>query len=290
MASERDFELLDDYIGNRLSEGERESFEGKLQADPELQRELKIQQGIVESLRKARASELKALLNNVPLSAIPSETSSLAKWSGVAVALMVAVGLYFYLRPADETPVPPATDTVSTIPPVSENSPEPESIPAEQLVEEKQPSEDSPSVNGVTRNKKPSIKEQAAETVKSPEMNVYQPEDDAKTENESKAPVAEGDAPEEDFAPSDLTAEIVNNSKSYNFHYQFKDERLILYGAFDKNLYEIMEFISDNKRTIFLHYKNNFYLLNQSGEKVKPLSPINDPVLIQKLKERRSQE
>ena len=48
-----------------------------------------------------------------------------------------------------------------------------------------------------------------------------------------------------------------------------------------------MEFFSDNKRTVFLFYKDSYYLLNEEDEKIKPLAPINDPTLIKKLKDYR---
>jgi hypothetical protein len=287
MASERDFELLDDYIGNRLDKGERESFEGKLQADPELQRELKLQQGIIESLRKARAAELKSMLNNVPLSAIPGESSSMARWAGISVVLLVAIGLYFYLKPVQQEQAAPPTESVTVTPPVSETEGDKEVLSTEEpATQDAAPDTKSPA-NDVTKTTKPAASEKASETPKSPEINVYEPEQETETETAPEVNISKASKIEP--ASSDISTEIVSTNKNYTFHYQFKDDKLILYGAFDKNLYEIMEFISEEKRTIFLHYKNNFYLLNQSGEKVKPLSPVNDPVLIRKLTEQRGQ-
>ena len=75
--------------------------------------------------------------------------------------------------------------------------------------------------------------------------------------------------------------------KRYNFHYQFRDNKLFLYGSFEKNFYEIMEFFSNNKRTMFLYYKDNYYLLSDADQKVKPLSPINDAALLKKLRDYR---
>ncbi len=58
MASERDLELLDDYIRERLSDADRAAFEQKLAGDAALRRELKIQQRIAEGIRTARAAQL----------------------------------------------------------------------------------------------------------------------------------------------------------------------------------------------------------------------------------------
>jgi hypothetical protein len=85
-----------------------------------------------------------------------------------------------------------------------------------------------------------------------------------------------------------LPVSIDKNNKKYSFHYQIRDGQIFLYGPFEKGLYEIMEFFSENKRTIFLFHQNNYYLLNDETEKVRPLAPITDPVLIKKLKEYRA--
>ncbi|MEO5977632.1 MAG: hypothetical protein ABIS36_18055, partial [Chryseolinea sp.] len=61
-----------------------------------------------------------------------------------------------------------------------------------------------------------------------------------------------------------------------------------LYGVFEKNLYEIMEFFSNNKRTMFLYYKDNYYLLNEDDNNVKRLTPIKDETLLKKLQDYRA--
>jgi hypothetical protein len=290
MASERDFDLLDDYIGNRLNKTEKELFESKLQGDPELQREFKVQQGIINSLKKARTAELKAMLNNIPPASIPSATSSFAKWASLAVAVIVGIGLYFYLQPEKSTQSPAVADTTSvTSPAVSSADEQTDKTTGsdEPIVTQPEKTDKKSSENTTG---KPPVSSAPAETSgkpTTPSMDVFDPSTETTTESSAPAVVIEKDGAE--IPADDLTAEIVTNNKDYTFHYQFKDDKLILYGPFDKNLYEILEFISDNKRTIFLYYKSSYYLLNQAGEKVKSLSPVNDPVLIQKLKDHRSQ-
>jgi hypothetical protein len=87
-------------------------------------------------------------------------------------------------------------------------------------------------------------------------------------------------------APS-IAVDVDRDNRKYSFNYQFKDGKLVLYGPFERNLYEILEFFSDEKRTVFLYYKNNYYLLKEDNENVKELTVINDPALIKKLKEYR---
>jgi hypothetical protein len=289
MASEKDFELLDDYIGNRLSAGDRKAFEEKLRADADLQAEYKIQNHIAESLRKARAAELKAMLNNVPVSAIPSEATSTVKWAAAAGAAVLAVALYFFLTSDDNTPAP--ADEIVTENKTNVQEQVTPAVTPDVVVTPEQ-SEPATSADKTEPAAKPSEKQSSPspkQEITSPSIDVYDPTGEETTSNEGgQTSPAETTTVTEPPVKSKFPTEVNSKSKQYQFHYQFKDSKLILYGDFDKNLYEILEFISDNKRTIFLYYKNSYYLLNQAGDKVKPLSSVNDPALLQKLKEYRS--
>jgi hypothetical protein len=61
---------------------------------------------------------------------------------------------------------------------------------------------------------------------------------------------------------------------------------LILYGKFDNGLYEIIE-VNGSAHSMFLYYKDYFYLLDEKQIAITPLAPINDLQLIKKLKEYR---
>jgi hypothetical protein len=49
-----------------------------------------------------------------------------------------------------------------------------------------------------------------------------------------------------------------------------------------------MEFFTDEKRTVFLFYKEQYFLLQEADSQIRPLTPISDPALIKKLKEYRN--
>src|SRR5688572_29250549 len=104
MAVEKDFELLDDYVSNRMSGDERSAFEQKLETDAELKQELKTQQDLVEGLRKARMLELKSMLNNIPVAPIQGGQNLLVKaGSWVVITGLVITGVYFYFSENDAT-------------------------------------------------------------------------------------------------------------------------------------------------------------------------------------------
>src|SRR6478609_2118009 len=143
MITERDLELLDNYVGNRMSVDEKATFENQLNADAELQQEFQLQQKVVESLRQARVAELKTMLNNVPASALTgsSTTAFIKATIGVVATGIIATGLYFYFKPEASKPqVPVAEEAKSeSVEPVKseETQPQPETPIASTPVEEK---------------------------------------------------------------------------------------------------------------------------------------------------------
>src|SRR5690606_12674271 len=100
MANERDLELLDDYLANRMDEGNRAAFEQKLKADPDLQQEFTMQKTVIEGIKSARIAELKSMLNNVP---VPPAGNALASkiFMAAAVTLVVAAAAYWLTRDHD---------------------------------------------------------------------------------------------------------------------------------------------------------------------------------------------
>jgi hypothetical protein len=97
------FELIDDYLTNRLGETEKLAFENELQSNLALQKEVAFQKLVIEGVKKARATELKSMLNNVPMGKIVSlewvYTLKIAA-SLVGAGLLVA-GLSYYFHVQD---------------------------------------------------------------------------------------------------------------------------------------------------------------------------------------------
>jgi hypothetical protein len=280
MATEREFELLDDYVANRLGVEEKSAFESKIQADPDLQREYQMQERMVKAIREARKAELKTMLNNVPVPPVgQGGTSVMAKLAmGTVVAGLVATGVYFYFDKQEDTATPveesasstemsaPAADTKSSNVSTPENS-------------------GNKDVAGSATKSNDVNESSAGETSAKPEISVYDPTTEAGSAD-IEEPAAERRNTSRAGAPS-IAVQIDRANKNYDFNYQFQDGKLTLYGPFERNLYEIMEFFSDEKRTVFLYYKSNYYLLKDDNNQVQALVAITDPALIKKLKEYR---
>jgi hypothetical protein len=274
------FELIDDYLTNRLSVAEREAFESQLNSNPELKADLDFQSSVIEGVKKARAVELKSMLNNVPITNTLIEVSPLKIAAGLAGIVLVATAMYLYLKESPEIPKIPAPteDSVSQAESVIDEVIE----PVEPVVEKNTISEVGKSkTTQATELSKPSNKISTNEVAK-PVLEVVDPSEDL---NESTATRAtRGTKPASAF--SVVEVEIDSSNKKYPFHYQFVNSRVILFGSFDKSLYEILE-INGGNRSVFLFYKENYYSLQESTQEIAPLVVIKDKTLIQKLKEYR---
>jgi hypothetical protein len=292
MASEKDLELLDQYVANRLTAQDRAAFEKKLASDTTLQNEFNLQQRVVDKIREARIKELKTMFNNVPASALEPTGTSLATQIilGVAIVGAIGAGIYLFLSNDDKVasqPIAKQEEVTSHLPenvePQQEESSKQESTAPD---EEKSSQAVTPPAENKAQNSAPEASNDAKEEeTKGPApLDVFDPSE----ETESPAATPETKASESSpLSKSSIVVETDNSDKKYDFHYQFKNGKLYLFGAFEKNLYEIMEFFSGNKRTVFLYYKDSYYLLNEENETIKPLAPINDPSLLKKLKDYR---
>ena len=161
---------------------------------------------------------------------------------------------------------------------------QPESeTPQSEVTEAKTAKPSNPKNNNPEQQAAPIEKTEEKPIARAP-LDVFDPSSEVE-DNAANAEVTGTKKAGTSTAPS-IVVETVTD-KRYNFHYQFKNDKLYLYGTFEKNLYEIMEFFSNNKRTMFLFYKDNYYLLNEENDKVKPLTPISDEALLKKLKDYR---
>ena len=291
MAAERDLELLDDYLGNRMDETSRAAFEQKINADQSLKGELELQQQMIAGIKKARITELKSMLNTVPVPA--GQTTGVAVGTKVtlwvAVAGLIATGVYLYVNKDSKEVVVPTTETIT---PESDEVPDQNDNEANENAPTKGTHEDSPVVSSQESSSErkpvapPKPGKKAITTEESRKIEVYDPskELEENTTDQVNEMLNQSHA---SVTPS-VAVEIDSENKKYNFHYQFKDGKLFLYGPFEKDVYEIMEFFNEEKRTLFLYYNEHYYLLKDNSTSLKPLNAIQDAELLNKLKEYRN--
>ena len=274
MADERDLELLDDYITNRMTDPDRRTFEQKIQADPDLQHEYALQKRLIKGIKDARVAELKSMLNQVPVpSAGPGNALATKILLGTVATLIIAATTYWYVSRDEikmsENPASgqhQVTDEQTT---PAESEATPESAPSEQKdvtpAEQGRIEQDKNQTSAGTEHSKPSL---------------------AKKPDPLQAPGAinRGSATSE---KSSTPVETDPNNTQYQFHYQFKGGKLILYGPFDTTNHEVVDVLINNKPSLFLFYKGQFYKMEDGDSSVKILTPVSDPDLAKKLKESR---
>lgn len=266
------FEKIDDYLTHRLPADERVGFEQAMARDAALREEVAIQEKIIQSVQKARAAELKTLLQQVPVPAGGLGTGQIA--AGIFVAGVVATGLYFFFRPDAPPPLPAERPTVPevVVQPEPETKPETTTAPAEEP------------------KKKPAAQQKKTPTpVQKPDIQVADPTTELTDTAEEKTPAQ---TPEEKAVKPELTVSKLQvitaaGDKKHTFHYQFAEGKLHLFGPFDRNLYEILE-INGDSHAVFLFYKENYYLLDEEKTAITPLAPIRDGKLLKMLREYRS--
>jgi hypothetical protein len=277
------FELIDDYLTNRLSAEGKEGFEKQLESDPTLKADVEFQRQVLEGIRSARAAELKSMLDKVPVGGGMMVDFSVTRMAaGIVGAGMLGAALYFYFKPEQVPDLHNAAADLAkkgeqiqkkqeeVIQPVDE---------AEVKSEEIKPEAEIP--KETKSNKKKVLKKEETTSDSKPKLDVLDPSEEM-TDHKNEPALSE--SAKGSITASHIEVETDTANKKYNFHYQFASGKLFLYGSFDKTLYEILEINSDN-HSVFLYYRENYYLLDEKQIKITKLEPIKDSALIRKLKD-----
>lgn len=290
-------ELVSRYLEGEMSDIEKLNFENQLVNNTDLQEEFQLQKDILEGIQDYRKAELKARLDNI---AVPS--SGIYQYLGVKIAALVTLttligfGAYFTFVADDQGPA----SEIAVVSDAQLESIQPEALPEipEVKSEPEQPttviSEQQPALK-TQKNVKPEAARSEKEVARTtepgsiPSPNIVKPDfvegiaeekidhkgDSFDLKNNSFANVNR-------LAENNVEVETIFDKKK-DFHYKFYNKKLFLYGDFERNPYEIIEYISDNTKLYFLYYEGKFYELEDSQMKVTPLAEIDDVQLVKEL-------
>jgi hypothetical protein len=276
------FELIDDYLAGRLDEGRQKELEQEINSDPQLRAEVNIQKQIIGGVQKARAAELKAMLNSVPIATGGSAAVTAGKIAAVVItAGIIGSAVYFGLK--DEVPaqqeekqnIEQPQDQVSGD---SANLQEADPSPEQSVPKVEEPRE-------TATARQPVEEERKVTQPVTPKIEVVDPMEELEEETTEPPPTSQ--FPKGSINLSSIEVETNAGDKKHDFHYQFHTGKLILFGPFDQSLYEIIE-INGDVHSIFLYYNKNYYLLNQAIIEITPLKAITDKELISKLNDYRN--
>lgn len=293
MTTEQDISLIEDYLANRLSDAEKEAFEVRLKTDKSFSEAYSFQQAVIKGIQNARIAELKAMLNQVPVGSSSISFTAIKAIVGVSITAVISTISYFvFVHPNREEVKTTAIEEVLV--PKAENQTEANEVVgttedlSKQNETETPPTHQNTAENKIEKRKKAANNEIKEGKVVEPKIEIFDPlaEDGQATEE----PMLE-DKPEEDvFTKSNtLKTEVQPKDKRHSFHYQIEGDQLKLYGPFEKELYEVLEFFSNDKRTAFLYYNRTYYSL-AAYSAITELKPVMDPKLIQKLEQYRKNQ
>ncbi|MBX2916865.1 MAG: hypothetical protein KF856_16470 [Cyclobacteriaceae bacterium] len=263
-------DLIDDYLANRLSDAQREAFEQQLNADPALKADVEFQQQIIEGLKKARAAELKSMLNKVPVPAVKEFTTLKVAAGIVGGALLV--GTLWYSNQSDQPVIIEQEDTLQVVTEEQNREPEEAVIPAETNTQKSE----QVTVQSDLR------KSTQTSTVVKPVLEVIDPTQELVESTSS--PVNHGAVKPSTPAieTKSIQIDIDSASKKYKFHYQYIFNKVVLYGTFDSSLYEIIE-LNGDQHSVYLFYQNKYYHLQETANEITPLEPLTDKVVLTRL-------
>lgn len=276
------FELIDDYLTNHLGDAEKVAFEKQLASDPSLKADVALQKHILEGVKKARAAELKAMLQKVPVGGSASFNFPMLRMAaGVVGAGLLIAALSFYFKNGKEVPNMSSSieDSINKTDPKDFEPLEEPTVAPIQPTENKEKKATETLDKKLNNSKKESVKPTEQVT---PKVDVIDPSDEM-IDNNEKSTIAK-ETSKSAITASHIEVDVDSANKKYSFHYQFSKGKLMLYGSFDKALYEILE-INGESHSVFMFYKDNYYLLNEKQTSITLLEPIKDKSLIAKLSE-----
>jgi hypothetical protein len=272
-------DLVSAYFDGEMTISEGNDFLNNVSQDAELKNEFQFQSEIIEGLKAARVSELKAMLDAVPVGG--GGAIALGKLAIIGGVLILSGLSYFYISNKDT--IQPLTepkaieDALDELISSSNNE--------EDIAEEFEQLEVQAEQKSVI-SKTEIIKPNKESIITSPQINkpeTIEPHELIEENND------EFDVPESGLIQKNTTTlsaidiDVDNSKKKYSFHYQLKAGKLFLYGSFDKGLYEILEFNSPEGKILFLYYKDKYYGLSKNQSEIVPLDEVTEDSLISKL-------
>jgi len=281
------FELIDDYLTNRLNEQERKSFEQQLALDPKLKADVGLQREIIKGLKTARTAELKAMLAKVPVTNFIISFSPMRIAASLIGVAALATGLYFLWD--KNSNFNPNQISSSLIDSIKQSEPDNSEVLIDSAVTDlkKDVEVDKKVKNSETKSDE--IRVNANQKESKPAIDLIDPTEDLTENNNDNNKVIENAATKgTTMTIASIEVAVNSTERKYKSHYQFANGKLVLYGNFDNGIYEIVEVNSQNSRSLFLYYKSSYYPLDESKTEVTLLKEISDPILIQKLNTFRS--
>ncbi|PGH38861.1 MAG: hypothetical protein CRN43_12595 [Candidatus Nephrothrix sp. EaCA] len=272
---------IDEYITGRLGEAEKADFELRMNADSALKSEVQMKQLIASGIQRARARELKAMLNGVPVAVTAGLLTKIftPMKAFLAVATITAsVSTWFYInkklnpeqnpkiKEVQEPIIQERKDTLAPFPLLERNE----------------------SKGRDKRRKHPKKMRTAVVIPPAIFMPNISPENTAAKETESMA--VKKDTALSENGHSFLLEVMEKPPLSHHpLSYKIEKNTLVLYGDPGKGPCKILD-LSRAQNELYLFFADSYYKLDPNQNEVKELEPITNPKLIDQLTELRDKQ
>ena len=284
------YERIEAYLNNELSESEGQQLMQDVNSDPSLKSEFQFQESVIDGIKDYRKKELIARLDNIQVAS--TGQSMLLKAIGlVGIATVVSVGTYFWVNSGDDLPI--NNEEKNNIEQIVTQPEEPQEVAIDEIKKDDIAEEEAvttetvaetvdstPAVTATPKEDKPTV----IPDVVIPD--VEEPESGTSLDVEEDLSAPEAMAASSIRLRSSTDVEVKLNKK-YDFHYQVKNGGLILYGNFNNSPFEVIELNTNQGINSYLYFENHFYSLANDSEEIKPLKAIENKELIKELEKRR---
>jgi len=268
------FKKVEAYFNNEFSDTEKADFLNEVETNTELNTEFNFQKDVINGIKEARKAELKAMLNQVPISAVSTASTGLYKVIiGGATTILLGTAFWYYTnseqikKPVQET----LAITSSEVEKGSDIKIEEEIPVTSHVVKPKD-------------TKEPTLAQTKAKSTQAITPNLPSSEDvmDSGNISEEKVDVPEAISNSSINLNSKVNVEV-KLKKKYSFHYQYSNKGIVLYGDFKEGLFEILELNKNESTDYYLFYKSNYYYINEKSGKITALKPVTNKSLKNKL-------
>lgn len=306
---------IEAYLNQDMSDLDRSRFEKLIHDDPELHEEVELQESMMEAIRAERMLALKSGLSSVNISLWSTGLIQVAKVAALVAGIGVsgAVGYKIYTHQSEllkkqatiqeKQPVEVAQPETSlnkeeeygvsvesqalnpaVIPFESKGSHG--NAPKEPASFSNQASKESSSISYHSASPKSKVNTKQASELSSEELSggaeIIEPTSKGVQAISTKDVVLPTDGITNKSALESVHPEVViKRDNADRFHYQFADNKLVLYADFSNKLYEVLELNQDNTKRMFFCYDSKFYQLNPNQVEISPLKEVQDKGLIQ---------
>lgn len=278
-------EKIDQYILNQLNKADKAKFEELIASDTRLQNEIALQKSISKVFNQTGSAQLKARLNQVPISMASTGNAIMFKWIGAGVAASLIAGFIIFMLPKAEQ------KTENIVPAAETNSHLKSNSPAAQKVEQQYTASSSVALSNSNQ-----AKQNTQHTAVNKSKNTTAELEEYK-ETSDFSDVTNGDITRENqsvsLPSSNLSSEnnklnslsvSIDDSNGSEKSYQFSGSKLTLFGDFAKHPYELLELNHKGEKALYLSYQNEFYELVWGKSAKTPLNKVNNKQTIEKLK------